>query len=109
MKWKIIATTVLLSCFAAVPSFAEGSLQNLKQGTKQSLQASGNFALSGTQAVVAVVATPLKLVGKVGVVSDEVSSEMLDFAINGPNKPLDISDETLTIGPNPSLAIAVVE
>ena len=102
----LLTALVLSSVVFSAPTFADGSLQNLSKAGSQSLNASGNLILGTTQAVVGVVAIPLKVVAKIGEVSDKSSEEMLRFSTEGVKKPLKIDDETISIGPSPAIAMA---
>lgn len=93
-------------------ALAEGSTQNFAnsakhgwQASKQSAQAAGDALIGTTQVVSAVAAVPFKLVGAVATTSNKVGDALWDNARGHNPEELEVSDEVVTAGPAPYLAL----
>lgn len=94
-------------------AMAEGSVQNFAnsakhgwQASKHSAQATGDALIGTTQVVSAVAAVPFKLVGAVATTSNKVGDALWDNARGQQSEELEVSDEVVTAGPAPYLAMA---
>ncbi len=90
--------------------FANGTHSG--QAISQAFRASGHASKSlghsiaaGGQAVSAVAAVPFLAVGASGGVSTQIGHDLHDAAIAPVGEPLEITDEIITVGPPPDLAI----
>jgi len=93
-------TVLVVFCFSINPVFAGDSVE-------QSLQALGYSLESGFKMVSATAAIPLVIVGEIGTVSGEIGHDLLDEAARPPgqyhaHRPLPLTDELITAGPEPS-------
>ncbi len=82
--------------------------QAISQAFRASGHASKSFGHSivgSGQAVSAVAAVPFLAVGASGAVSNQIGHDLLDAAMAPAGELLEITDETITIGPPPDLAI----
>lgn len=110
-----LIATVIFSCNA----FAEGSVQHFKQSATQvgqsasylgqsaahSAKATGNALVGSAQVVAGVAAIPFKAGGVVGDASKAAGNLLWNVATGTQSQPLDVSEETVTAGPAPTLAI----
>lgn len=108
--FKTILPVLVMSVSTAV--LAEGSMQNFAnsaghgwQASKQSAQAVGDAVIGTTQVVSGVAAVPFKLVGAVATTSNKVGDALWDNARGQKSEALEVSDEVVTAGPAPYLAL----
>ena len=106
MKAKAIFTSICLGLFwFAIPMANAGGLPTAlhysgKAITNSAQAAAQGIAVSG-QVVLGTVAMPLLMSGAVGQASNEIGNEFWDAATQPIGAPLEISDETVTVGPSP--------
>jgi hypothetical protein len=101
----VVALVVLALCMCSY-SFAEGTYAG--EAVKESVKASGaaskgsmhSIAASG-QVTSAVSAVPLLVGGSVGAVSGKAGSELMQSASQPIGKPLEVTEEAVTVGPPP--------
>lgn len=96
-----IITLFILTSYSVVQA-------NSGQSAKHASQASGHgsqsalHAIKGTGKVVSgTVAVPLSAAGASGATSSQVADELKQASESPIGKPLEITDETITIGPPP--------
>lgn len=106
LKTTLIAASLSLSTVA----FAEGSLQHfgesaqhLKNSTQHSAGSVGHTLVGSGKLVSAAVAVPFKVIGKTAAASEAIGDLLWDSATGGP--ALEVSDNTITAGPAPTVAI----
>ncbi len=105
-KRVIISALAALSLCVCSYSFAEGT--HAGEAVKESVKASGaaskgsmhSIAASG-QVTSAVSAVPLLVGGSVGAVSGKAGSELMQSASQPIGKPLEVTEEAVTVGPPP--------
>lgn len=104
-KKTLIIATALLNTIVIQPAHAQGSAQHVSQAVVHSTQAVGHSVAGGATLVSGVVAVPLIAVGASGQASQQTGEALWDIANQPIGTALPVSDETITAGPSPSLAI----
>ena len=109
-KNLLTASLVLSSMMMSAAVSAEGSIQNYGQSTshisesaQHSAGAMANGIVGTTKLVSGAVAVPFKGLGMAGDASEKVGDFLWDQAMG--EKPLEVSDDTLTAGPSPLVAL----
>ena len=106
MKKIILSISMIASLLlAGQTAMAEGSIRHSGQALTHSVQASAHSVGAAAKLTSAAVAIPLIAVGAVGQVSGEAGKVLLDEANGDFDKPLTVSDETVTAGPAPDQAV----
>lgn len=104
MKKTLMTISMIVGVmFMSGQAMAAGSMQHASQAAGHSGQAIGHSVVAGAQLTSAAIAVPLVVVGAVGTASGEVGKSLLEAAEIG--EPLTVSDETVTVGPNPGQAL----
>ncbi len=91
---------------------ATHSEQAIKESGEAASHASASLAhgiIASGQVTSAVSAIPLAVVGSVGAVSAEISKDLLEVATTPIGTPLEITDETVTVGLRPEEALSTKE
>lgn len=104
-KKMVIVSAMLVSLFFSQQAMAQGSAQHSGQAVGHSALAAGHSAVGTAKLTSAAVAIPLVAVGAVGAVSAEMGKGLMKAANKPIGEPLEISDETLTVGPSPDRAV----
>lgn len=100
--FKKLFVTFLL-CFITSSVSAGGSVEASAQALNSSFEALGYSIEAGFKLASGAAAVPLISIGQIGNVSGEMGEELWDIANTPPtDRPLPISDEVITIGPNPA-------
>jgi hypothetical protein len=92
----------LLLCAASTTAVAGGSVEASTEALNHSLQAVGYSLQAGVKLASGALAIPFITVGEIGKVSGEVGHGLWEEANSPPTEPLPVSDEIITIGPNPA-------
>ena len=95
----------VISASLVQPVMAGGSVQHSGNSIKHSAQAIGNAAQAGFKLSAGVVAVPLAIVGGVGTVSAHASEDLWEIANTEGDVALPVTDEIITVGPNPAVAM----
>ncbi len=95
---------VLVATFAASPAMANGSVQNLTASSQHSVQAVGHGLKGSTQVVSGIAAVPLKVVKATGELGGKLGDRLQHYA-NDTDQGFDVSEETISAGPAPDLAV----
>ena len=110
MKKIVLTISMILGVMlSSQQALAQGSVKHSAQALNLSAQASGHTVIAGAKLSSAVVAVPLLAVGAVGAVSSEAGKAFLKESSSDFNKPLTISDESVTAGPSPDAAVNQTE
>jgi hypothetical protein len=111
MKKLCLSIALIIYLFFNIPNGFAGESHS-GQAISQAFRASGHaskslgHSIAGSgQAVSAVAAVPFLAVGASGAVSARIGHDLHDAAMTPAGEPFEITDETLTIGPPPDLAI----
>lgn len=104
-KYFLTISAILSLMLLSQPAMAQGSVNHSVQSLKYSAQASGHTVIAGAKLSSAVVAVPLLTVGAIGAVSSEAGKAFLESSSADFNRPLNISDESVTAGPTPDNAV----
>jgi len=96
---------MVVSMFFGQQAMAQGSTQHSGQAVGHSALAIGHGAVGSAKLTSAAVAVPLLAVGAVGAASTEMGKGLMKAANKPIGEPLEVSDETLTVGPSPDRAI----
>lgn len=107
---KIIAIVSTVTLIWSANSFASEnhSGQAIRETGKSGSHASASVghALAGSgQVTSAASAMPFAIVGSAGAVSTKVSNELMEAATAPIGTPLEITEESITVGPPPSEAL----
>lgn len=105
IKKTMAILTLITSATLVQPAIAGGSVQHSANSLKHSAQASGNAAQAGFKLSAGVIAVPLAVVGGVGTVSAHASEDLWEIANTEGEVSLPVSDEIVTAGPNPAVAM----
>lgn len=107
MKKTFISLIVLTFCLI-ISSYSFAGSTHSGQALKDSGQASYHASKSAAHAIVAsgqvvsaATAVPFAIGGSLGAVSNEIANDLLDAA----TAPLEITDQTVTVGPPPGEAL----
>jgi len=97
--------TVLTSSYSlAGPNSGQAIIES-GQASTHSSAASIHAVIGSGQAISAVAAIPFALSHGIGEVSGEIADNLLDAATKPIGVPLTITEETVTVGPPPDLAL----
>ncbi len=100
-----LVLTILTSSFSlAGPNSGQAIVESGRAVTHSSTVSVHGVIGSG-QAVSAVAAMPFALSHGIGEVSGEIADDLLDAATTPIGVPLTITEETVTVGPPPNLAL----
>jgi len=100
-----LVLALLTSSFSlAGPNSGQAIIES-GQASMHSSAASVHTVIGSGQAVSAVAAMPFALSHGIGEVSGEIADNLLDAATTPIGVPLTITDETVTVGPPPDLAL----
>jgi len=105
MKNLIWIISLLAALMSSQQAMATGSAGHSGQAVVHSVQASGHAVLGSAQLVSASVAIPLQIAGAIGAVSGQAGDALMEQANADFNKPLTITNETITAGPSPDEAL----
>ena len=98
--YQQILTNVL--CFTALSVQAGGSAEASAQAINHSLEAIGYTVESGIKLASGAVAVPLMIVGEIGKASEEIGDDLWEEANSPPHEPFPVTDEVITVGPEPA-------
>ncbi len=93
---------IISMCSAASTVFAGGSAEASAQALNNSFEAIGYSVEGGLKLASGAAAIPFMVVGEIGNVSGEVGHGLWDEANSPPSGPLPVTDEIITVGPNPA-------
>jgi len=93
---------IISMCSAASTVFAGGSAEASAQALNNSFEAIGYSVEGGLKLASGAAAIPFMVVGEIGNVSGEVGHGLWEEANSPPNGPLPVTDEIITVGPNPA-------
>jgi hypothetical protein len=93
---------IISMCSAASTVFAGGSAEASAQALNNSFEAIGYSVEGGLKLASGAAAIPFMVVGEIGNVSGEVGHGLWDEANSPPSGPLPVTDEIVTVGPNPA-------
>lgn len=99
LPYQLFFTLFLFTCLPQ--AHAGGSVEHSARALEMSLQAIGNSTLAGLKLASGAAAVPLMSVGEVGQVSGEIGDELWDEANTVETDAFPVSDETVTVGPQP--------
>ncbi len=107
---KSLTIALLVTLTLSVNSFAGETHSGrafVEAGNASShASASAAHSIAGTaQVTSAALAVPLFVVGAVGGLSNEIAIDLMDIATAPVGTPLEISDESMTVGPAPNNAL----
>lgn len=109
--FRLFGITVIMYVTTCSLSFAQGTHSG--QAVKHSVAASSHAGQSAVHSVAAVgrvvsgvVAIPLMSAGAAGAVSADMGEALWDAANAPAGGPLELTDETITVGPPPDKAVA---
>jgi len=102
---KILTVAVLMTLGTTQAAYAQGSAQHFSEAVGHSAQATGHSIVAGAKLASSAVAVPLIVIGGVGQVSQAAGEDLWDIANQPIGAPLPISDETVSVGPAPNIAI----
>jgi len=101
-----IGLAVLITLSATQAAYAQGSSgQHFSEAIGHSVQAAGHSVVGSAKLVSGTIAVPLIVIGGVGKVSQSAGEELWDIANQPIGTPLPISEETVSAGPAPNIAI----
>lgn len=98
---KVLLIALTMTSFHSLAD--SGASQNASAASKHSALAASHGALASAKIGSAVIATPLIIAGSVGNVSLQAGSTLMKNAVE--NKPLEITDKTITAAPSPQQMI----
>jgi len=101
----VIVSAMVASMFFGQQAMAQGSAQHSGQAVGHSALAAGHSAVGSAKLTSVALAVPLVVVGAVGAASAEAGKSLIKAANKPIGEPLEVSDETLTVGPSPDRAI----
>ena len=103
MNDKLIKSVlIMVLCSASIPVFAGGSAEASAQALNHSFQAIG-YSIEGSLKIASgAAAVPFMVVGEIGKVSGEIGHELWEEANSPPRGPYPVTDEVITVGPNPA-------
>ncbi|MGA8260455.1 MAG: hypothetical protein WB783_09610 [Arenicellales bacterium] len=104
-KKTLIIPALGLSLAAAQPALAQGSIQHFSAAISHSAQAVAHTAVGSAELASSAVAMPLKFSGAVGAVSGQAGDALWKIADEPIGRPLPVTDETVTAGPDPAQAM----
>ena len=93
---------IISMCSAASTVFAGGSAEASAQALNNSFEAIGYSVEGGLKLASGAAAIPFMVVGEIGNVSGEVGHGLWDEANSPPIGPFPVTDEIVTVGPNPA-------
>lgn len=101
-KMNILNKALLITLsMTSLQTFANsGASENTSAASKHSALAVAHGSAASVKVASAVIATPLIVVGSVGVVSSGAGSALMESAIA--TTPLEITDKTITAAPSPA-------
>ena len=105
-------TPYLLAAGLAVASnqsFAQGSMQHFSQALDNSGKAVGNSVVGTVKLSAAIIGAPLYVSGKIGQAMGDAGEGLIDFANKSDTEALPITDENVTVGPDPKQALNTKE
>ncbi|WP_081441953.1 hypothetical protein [Mariprofundus ferrooxydans] len=105
MKKMMMISMVLAVMAGGQQAMAQGSVRHSGQALNHSVQASGHAVVAGAQLTSAAIAIPMVAAGAVGAASTQSGAALLKQADSDFDRPLSISEETVTAGPAPSEAL----
>jgi hypothetical protein len=94
----LIAASILTASSGAL---AGGSAEASARALEHSLEALGYSIEGGLKLVSGAAAVPLITVGEIGKVSGEAGEELWEEANAPPRGPFPVTDEVVTVGPEP--------
>lgn len=96
----------VLVASTSLHSYADsGASENGSAASRHSVLAAAHGTVASVQVGSAVIATPLLVVGSVGNVAGESGVKLLDMTFD--NKPLEVTDKTITAAPAPKDAMKI--
>ncbi|WP_148212513.1 hypothetical protein [Hahella chejuensis] len=107
MAIKMISTLTASACLLfASTSFAADSMQHFSQAATHSAQATTNTVSGGAKLASGAAAVPFKAIAVVGEASARIAEPLWNSATGQKSGSLEVSDESVTAGPAPALAVA---
>jgi len=103
------ALYLLLALATSQTAYAQGSTQNFSEAAGHSVKATGHSVAGSAKLAVSAVAAPLIIVGSIGAVSQSAGEDLWNIANQPIGDPLPISDETVSAGPAPDMAIKTTD
>ncbi len=102
-NWLIVPT--LLITTTGTPVLAQGSAQNLANSGYHSGQSVVLGAKGATQTLSGLSAIPLKVLESAGTLSGAAGDRLATYAKGTNDEALEISEEVVSVGPAPDIAI----
>ena len=96
---------IISMCSATSTVCAGGSAEASAQALDHSFQAIGYSIEGGLKLASGAAAIPFMVVGEIGTVSGEIGHDLWEEANSPPSGPLPVTDEIVTVGPNPAVQL----